>query len=71
MLCFQEELVESIQKKMDKLKEEKKELTKELEETESLGKEVQSVTKGTGCNKRHRSLLIGIKYLNDGITCLH
>lgn len=26
---------------MDKLKEEKKELTKELEETETLGKEVQ------------------------------
>lgn len=40
-LWFQEELVDSIQKKMDKLKEEKKELTKELEETETLGKEVQ------------------------------
>lgn len=42
MLHLQEELVESIQKKMDKLKEEKKELTNELEETESLGKEVQT-----------------------------
>ncbi|XP_056010516.1 protein Shroom2-like isoform X3 [Ostrea edulis] len=52
LIKTKEELVESIQKKMDKLKEEKKELTNELEETESLGKEVQKAV-DRKCKTQH------------------
>ncbi|XP_062609160.1 protein Shroom3-like isoform X1 [Saccostrea cucullata] len=52
LIKTKEELVESIQKKMDKLKEEKEEVTKELEETESLGIEVQKAV-DKNCKTQH------------------
>jgi uncharacterized protein YlxW (UPF0749 family) len=41
---FQEELVKSIQKKVDKLKEEKAELQKELNDIDEVGKRVSILT---------------------------